>query len=391
MALNATDTRLKEHNKSVCDFTYGQPSITRMIQEEISRLDFMGVVGRIVYCNFSRFTPGVVKMSQVISDTYEPLGNFNEDDMLQITRSNNDTFLNDQEQIYVLDSVPSITILFFSVIALIVTAVFNILNLSILRVSEGIQSSPESPGLCWGLLTVYDCYNADRNRRIFSPLVCEDHYMHCSPWTSSIGFTAIYATVTVKLFRIYKLLVVVAEKFQKPSESKPMRDSVLLAAIAALIVPDIVICALWMLMDPIEANSYTLIEIDTSEPIYVTYESCFVTSGSRFSFLPWMLSLLIYNGALCCTAAFIAFLTRSISMKNFQTGSILVMSAMQFVLCGIFISTFGILKIYASQQAQIMLTGYMTICLLHAPCFILFLPPLYPVLKGAVLRSRQAP
>ena len=95
------------------------------------------------------------------------------------------------------------------------------------------------------------------------------------PWTSSIGFTAIYATVTVKLFRIYKLLVVAAEKFQKPSESKPMRDSVLLAAIAALIVPDIVICALWMLMDPIEANSYTLIEIDTSEPIYVTYESVY--------------------------------------------------------------------------------------------------------------------
>ena len=396
LALNATDSRLKAYNKSLCDFTYGQPSITRMIQEEISRLEFLGVGGRIVYSNFSRFTPGVVQMSQVTSDTYEPLGMFNENDMLQIIRLNNDTFLLLQEHIYVLDSVPSIIFLVLAVIALIIAAVFNVLNI-VFRHHESVKASSHRLNhLAYAgvyllsmtviMLTVIEGFSL--------PLSVKTIICNGVPWMCSIGFTAIYATVTVKLFRIYKLLVVAAEKFQKPSESNPMRDSVLLAAIAALIVPDVVICAMWMLMDPIEANSYTLIQNDMSEPIYVTYESCFVTSGTRFSFLPWMLSLLIYNGALCCIAAFIAFLTRSISVKNFQTGSILIMSAMQFVLCGIFIPTFGILKIYTTEQAQISLTSYMTICLLllvYLCLFLLFLPPLYPVLKGAMMRSRQAP
>ena len=59
------------------------------------------------------------------------------------------------------------------------------------------------------------------------------------PCVSSIGFTAVYATVAVKeLFRIYRLHAYCSstENFQKPFESKMLRDSLLLEAIAALIV-----------------------------------------------------------------------------------------------------------------------------------------------------------
>ena len=58
------------------------------------------------------------------------------------------------------------------------------------------------------------------------------------PWVPSVGFTAVYATVAVKLFRIYKLHAYCrsTENFRKPFESKMLRDSLLLEAIAALIV-----------------------------------------------------------------------------------------------------------------------------------------------------------
>ena len=397
LALNATDTRLKEYNKSLCDFTYGQPSITLMIQEEISRLDFLGVGGRIVYSNFSRFTPGVVDMWQVISNIMQPLGNFNEYDMLQITRLNNDTFLRLHEQNYLFNSVPSIIFLVLSVIALIVTAVFNVLN-TIFRHHESVKASSHRLNhLAYSgvyllsmtviMLTLTEGFSI--------PLSVHNILCNGVPWISSIGFTAVYATVTVKLFRIYKLLVVAAKKFQKPSESKPMRDSVLLAAIVTLILPDIVICAVWQSVDPIDVKPLTSIQMDASEPVYVTYESCIMRSSqSQLSFLPWKLSLVLYNGTLCCIATFIAFLTRSISVRNFQTGSILFMSAMQFVLCGIFIPTFDMLMIYSSEHAQFILSAYITFCLLlfvYLCLFLLFLPPLYPVFKAAWLRSRQAP
>ena len=161
---------------------------------------------------------------------------------------------------------PSITILFLSVIALIITAVFNI-NLSTVRVSEASSHRLNHMAYAGVYLLFMSVIMLTVTEGFSLPLFVKTIICTAVPWTSSIGFTAIYTTVTVKLFRIYKLLVVAAEKFQKPSESKPMKDSVLLAAIAALIVPDIVICALWMLMDPIEANSYTLIEIDTTHSL----------------------------------------------------------------------------------------------------------------------------
>ena len=140
LALNATDTRLKEYNKSLCDFTYGQPSTTLMIQEEISRLDFLGVGGRIVYNNFSRFTPGMVTMWQVISNILQPLGNFIDDDILQITgQLNNGTIHNRQEEKFQLNSVLSVIFLIFSVAAVIFTAVFNVFNI-IFRQHESVKA-----------------------------------------------------------------------------------------------------------------------------------------------------------------------------------------------------------------------------------------------------------
>ena len=395
LALNATDTRLKEYNKSLCDFTYGQPSMTLMIQEEISRLDFLGVGGRIVYSNFSKFTPGMVTMWQVIWNTLQPLGNFNEEDFLQITALNNGTFLHLQEQKFQLNSALSVIFLIFSIIAVIFTAVFNVLNI-IFRHHDSVKASSHRLNhLAYAgvyllsmsviMLTLTEGFSL---RLSVKNIICNG-----VPWVSSIGFTAVYATVAVKLFRIYRLLIVMVENLQKPSESKMMRDSVLLAAIAALIVPDIVICAVWQCVDPIIVKSLTLIQKDRIIAVYVTYESCFMHSSRNL--LPWMLSIFIYNGILCCIAAFLAFLTRSISMRNFQTGNILLISAFQFILCGVALPTLAILNINTPEHANFILSVYVTTCVLlmcsvYLCLFLLFLPPLYPIIKHALLHARQS-
>eukprot|EP00731_Ephydatia_muelleri_P010715 Em0005g1301a len=355
----------------------------------IANTTLWGVGGRIVYSNFSRFTPGVVKMWQVISNTLKPLGNFNEDDILQITRLDNATFLHLEEQQFQLNSVPSVIFLIFSVAAVIVTAVFNVLNI-IFRHHESVKASSHRLNhLAYAgvyllsmsviMLTLTEGFSI--------PLSVKNIICNGVPWVSSIGFTAVYATVTVKLFRIYRLLIVAVENFQKPTDSKMMRDSVLLAAIAALVVPDIVICAVWQCVDPINVKSLTQIQNDEAEAVYVTYESCFVHSSRNL--LPWTLSIFIYNGILCCIAAFMAFLTRSISMKNFQTGNILLISAFQFILCGVSLPTFAILNIYTSKHATFILSVYVTtcvllLCIVYLCLFLLFFPPLYPVIKRAV-------
>ena len=391
LALNATDTRLKKYNKSLCEYGFGQPSVTNIIQEEVSRLDFLGVGGRIRYSNGSRFTEDVVDMWQVISNTSQPLGYF--DEKLHITYTNA-TFLHPQEQKYQTDLLLSMIFLIVSILALILTAILHVLNI-IFRNHESVKASSHRLNhMAYGgiyllsltivMLTLTEGFSL--------PLPVKDVICIAVPWVSSIGFTAVYATLDLKLFRIYRLLIIAVEKLRKPSNIKMMRDPVLLVAIAILCIPDIVICTVWQIVDPIKVKSYSSLQKDTVEPIYVTYESCFVHSSKNI--LPWLLSLFIYNGILCCIATFIAFLTRSISERNFKTGNILLISALQLVLCGVSFPTLVILNLNTSQDQNFILSVYITTCLLHSSfvylfLLLLFLPPLYLPLKYILSHTRQ--
>ena len=261
LALNATDARLKDKNMTMCDYRFGQPSVAHIIQEEIARLDFLGVSGRIRYSNLSRFTPGVVQLWQVISNNSQVLAYFDEDDMLQVTLGNG-TFFHPQEHKYQMNLIPPVIFLVTSGIALILTAVTNILNLT-LRHRESVKASSYRLNhmayagsyllsVCIIMLTLTEGFST-------LPLSVKNIICSGVPWVSTIGFTAVYATVTVKLFRIYRLLVVAVKKLEQPSGKKTMRDSVLMAVIVALIAPDVVICAVWQCVDPITVKSYTTV------------------------------------------------------------------------------------------------------------------------------------
>ena len=391
LALNATDTRLKEYNKSLCEYGFGQPSVTRIIQEEVSRLDFLGVGGRIRYSNGSRFTEGVVIMWLVISNTSQPLGYF--ENNLYITHTNA-TFLHPQERSYKMNLLLSVIFLIVSILALILTAILHVLNI-IFRNHESVKASSHRLNhMAYGgiyflsltivMLTLTEGFSL--------PLSVTNVICNAVPWVSSIGFTAVDATMALKLFRIYRLLIIAVEKLRKPSNIKMMRDPVLLVAIAILCIPDIVICTVWQIVDPIKVKSYSSLQKDTVEPIYVTYESCFVHSSVYI--LPWLLSLFIYNGILCCIATFIAFLTRSISERNFKTGNILLISALQLVLCGVSFPTLVILNLNTTQDQDFILSVYIATCLLLSSfvylfLMLLFLPPVYPPLKYILSHTRQ--
>ena len=385
LALNATDTRLKEHNKSLCEYGFGQPSVTRLIKEEVSRLDFLGVGGRIRYSNGSRFIDGVVNMWQVISNTSQPLGYFDENDLLQITHGNA-SFLLPSDQKYLISLLPSIFFLVVSVIAIILTVVTNILNV-IFRNHESVKASSHRLNhiaYVGSYLLSASIIMLTLTEGFSLPLSVKNVICNGLPWVSSIGFTAVNATVTVKLFRIYRLLIIAAKKLQKPNGGKIMRDSVLLVAIAALLVPDIVICTVWQIVDPVQIKLYETIEKENTVPNLIAYESCLLHSNQNF--LAWLILFSIYKGILCGVTTFVAFLTRSISAKHFKTGNILLQSTLQLMSCGIAIPALIIINMFTSQYSHFILFMYITICLLlssfvYICLFLLFLPPLIPALR----------
>ena len=330
-------------------------------------------------------------MWQVLSNTSKPLGYF--DDNLYITDANA-KFLHPQELSYKMNLLPSIIFLIISILALILTATLHVLNV-VFQHHESVKASSHRLNhmayagiyllsMTTIMLTLTEGFSL--------PLPVKNVICNAVPWVSSIGFSAVYATMTLKLFRIYRLLIIAVEKLQKPSEVKMMQDPVLLVAIAVLCIPDILICTVWQILDPIKVKSYSLLQKDTVEPVYVTYESCLMHPSHNI--LPWLLSLFIYNGILCCIATFIAFLTRSISERNFKTGSILLISTLQLMLCGISFPTLVILNLNTSQDQNFILSVYITTCLLHSSfvylfLLLLFVPPLYPPLKHLLSQAMQ--
>ena len=64
--------------------------------------------------------------------------------------------------------------------------------------------------------------------------------------------------------RLYKLLVVSARSLQRPpAGNKTMGDSILMAIIVACTLPNVIICAIWIFVDPIIVTSYTYLDTRT--------------------------------------------------------------------------------------------------------------------------------
>ena len=100
----------------------------------------------------------------------------------------------------------------------------------------------------------------------------------------------------------------------------------------------------------------------------------------------WFGILLAYEGILCTIAGFISFLTRSISIKNFKTGNILLLSTLLFISGGVGLPTLLIMmslnmdsearytSLFIAWFALLMVSVYLCV-------FLLLLPPVYRVVQ----------
>ena len=83
LALNATDGWLKANKKTLCEYRYGNPTIANRIQNEVSKIRFVGASGVNSYVNGTRFTPGLVLMTQLVSGEALSIAVYPVDDQLR--------------------------------------------------------------------------------------------------------------------------------------------------------------------------------------------------------------------------------------------------------------------------------------------------------------------
>ena len=390
LALNATDAWMKMENRTLCEYGYGQPIIAHKIRDEMYKINFLGASGWHNYFNHSIFTPGVVILSQFVSMKTLKVAVYYSDKHLQLV-SQNSVLLSNPVQTYQVPLALFVIFLLIVFIAFVIIVLINILNVVFRELSSVKASSHRLNHLayigCYFILTGITILNVAE--RFFFSLNVKTCLCNGIPWLVSIGFTLIFGTVIVKCYRLYQLLVS-AGSFQRPeTRSVPINDLALMGIVVVLTVPNVIICAVWMSVDPIIVTSYLYLYTWAAEPSYILFESCIIINGEHFPIL-WIGLILAYEGILCMTVTFMSFLTRSISIQNFKTGNIVVFSILLFVSCGVGFPTIAVMTSMKISFNTLHISRFVTLFvvwtfIVYLCIFVLLLPPVYAAVKARTL------
>lgn len=225
--------------------------------------------------------------------------------------------------------------------------------------------------------------------------VCVDVYTdkispntNCVLWhvlniAAAIGTTLIFGTVCVRTWRLYRIFM----HFNDPG--KLLSERVLITAVIVFVVIDIAISIAWVMKDPFlptqpepvrdleevkEGNVTTNIRIVNKE----------IHACSQKYFLLWCLLLIFFNMIFVGGAVVLAFLTRHIPYKDFKSRGAMSFAYIMTGILGLGFSLYTILLTQLTYSAIVfrflvvsfLLNGYV-----YLSCLLLFLPPLYPLLK----------
>ena len=384
LALNATDAWMKTQNMSLCDYGYGQPNVTRKICDEMiyiyRDIGFLGASG------WNNCTPGMVILSQFSSNGVEKIATYHDDNHLQLLSKNAVLLANPVQKCQV--PLPMfITILIVLFIAFILIALINTLNVVFREHSSVKASSHRLNHLgyigCYLILIGIAVLNI--TERFFFSLTLKIYLCNSIPWLGSIGFTLTYGTVIVKLYRLYRTFVVTSRNLQRPQSGYVlMKDSSLAVVIVAMTVPVVIICAVWMSIDPIAVNSNQHLNKLENEPSYLVFESCII-NDTHFPVI-WLGLLMVYKHLLCIIAGFLFFLTRSIHVRNFETGNVFLLSMLLLLTSGVGLPIIVILLSLNISLYTLHLLLFVTFIVVwtifvYLCIFVLFLPPVYAAVK----------
>eukprot|EP00731_Ephydatia_muelleri_P031489 Em0022g1003a len=381
LALNRSIRPLMERNLSLSDYTSGEHSIASIIQQEIMNLSFAGMAGTIV-----QFDPNTGYPSAVITSLLQYSEEFGYSStfatMLNGTLHFKDgafAFVStDFDRIHRTTSIPLATVVVAIgvVVPLVVLVGIHVLNTVYWNVPSIKASSSNLNHFayvgCYFILFAEVVYTsgelASFNIRA-KTVLC-----NVFPWCLILGLTLVLSTVCVKTCRLYFIFTASI----KGRQVVTLKDHSLAGIIVGLVLASAVLLTAWTWSHPLVRQA-TNSTVPSGETFVILLEDYCDTENQAY----WFAAAIIFEATLLASCVVLAFLNRNVIMKDFQTHSVILLAYL-LTLTGIvgaatyFItSSIGALNIslsYGIQCLVLSLTVYLCI-------FLLFLPPVWPVLK----------
>ena len=378
-ALNNSIEPLREMNISLSRYQYGLSEATRVIQQQVLELDFVGVSGRVHFDSSTGYVANrVVDIYQHRDGTADLVAYY--DDSNNITQISAADFINSSFDIKLIPArapLPlAVIFLIFIGVAFVLVATSHMLSI-IYRKKKVIRAT--QPKL--NQLGYIGCYTFAL--ALVSYVLVEtfsfDSRTHCILYHTvntavSIGSGFLIGTVCVKTWRIYKIFV----SWKNPG--KLISDPVLIAFVLIFVLGDVVACTLWIILDPFQLEERDRTEMRAENNTEIVVRQICVSNHYRV----WFASLTAYNGLLVFVSLYLAFVCHHRIprvQREFGTNSTIILVCTVAVTLSVGFAVYFVIPGSVNFTLEfIALSTLLTLIEYYFLAFV-FLPPVFQLLN----------
>ena len=368
---------------NLSEYKYGQPEITKILIDELFKVEFEGAVGPIKFTS-DRTVQSPVIVSQLwevngsLSETKVALFRRNKLELKNITFvSISDTFGELQIRIHLS---LGIIIILITITLTIVTACLQIAFIKWSKKKSIKATSPEISYLifsgCYLFATATIVFTIQQTFVFDTPPLRIVYSVMCNAvtWCLLLGFSLIFGTVFVKVWRVFKLF----RHFRNERPGLLLSDRALIIAVICLVVVDTVICVVWSSYDPwmLLVSPGEIQDVPGDEPVVVSHLSCVCEF-----YIYWIVIIAAYKGSIALLLVIFSVLNRKIQRKHFShTKKVNILVYSLTVLGGIGFPLYFLLANISIYITFLIFSAILLATVLMC-CLMLFLPPVWPAFK----------
>lgn len=379
LSFNASIPRLEaEFNWSLSDYRFGYPALTGVIRDELLKVSFEGVRGTVHFSNetLDGVDATVLNMFQVqLNGSVKLVASYNptRSSIERLEIFDDSLFISDEFTMEVIASPIFVEVLVFIalVVAMLSTIFFHILNTLWVSAKSMKVTSPSLNHMifsgCYLYLLSILFISLQLVQGSSEPVVFS---VRCSAfiWCESIALTLIFATICVKMWRVYRIF-----SHTSANVLSNLEDYRLVGYVLVLLFVDIVFNVAWNLTNPwfmyTAAEDQLRIRLTCNCNNLITWLACLLTLKIALGFVVFYLSII----------------TRRIPKREYkQTKSV---NALTYSLIFLYCFTIPLhLILLGKTNVSLVTVSYLTLCFKNLVCVVLctvfiFLPPVLPVLK----------
>lgn len=385
-------------------YKYGNPQQSQVIRRELDRLAYEGVSGNIHFDNQTGYAERNVAIYRIRSrENMEYVGYYDRlNESIMLMSGGREEFISGEFlHETTIDTAPK----YLAPPVLLVTALsfVLVLTLQILTLRHRHSKPVKATSPKMSQLAFVGCYvqvlGAVANIMVDAYADHISPQANCALWhvlniSAALGTTLIFGTVCARTWRLYRIF----EHYNDPG--KFVSERALVSLIMIFVFVDAVVSTVWVFTDPFtpctvkyRTDFQDVTDADTGEVVNIRIISRNFYVCEQNHFWVWCFALIFFNVVLVGGAVVLALLTRHIPYRNFRTRGIMSLAYILTGVLGLGFAIYTILLINQTYPAIIFRFVVMSVLFnvyCYLSCFLLFLPPLYPLLLARWARTCPA-